>query len=149
MTEWGTSFTAPGKGGSRVKKLDHIGIAVTSLEERLKLYRALGLELEGSEEVAEQKVRVAFLPVEGTRVELLEPTAEDSPIARFLAKRGEGLHHIAFRVEDIRATMATLAAQGFQLLSQAPQRGAHGSQVCFIHPASSGGVLVELCQVGE
>lgn len=132
-----------------MRKIDHIGVAVRSLEERLKFYRAVGLEEEGSEEVAEQKVRVVFLPVEGTRLELLEPTAEDSPIARFIAKRGEGLHHIALRVTDIRATMAALAAEGFELLSQQPLAGAHGSQVCFVHPKSTGGVLLELCQTGE
>lgn len=132
-----------------MKKIDHIGVAVRSLEERLGLYRALGLVQEGREEVPEQKVRVAFLPVEGTRIELLEPTAEDSPIARFLAKRGEGLHHIAFQVHDIRAAMEALAQEGFELLSDHPQPGAHGSQVCFVHPRSAGGVLVELCQPGE
>lgn len=132
-----------------MKRIDHIGVAVRSLDERLAFYRALGLVQEGSEEVPEQKVRVAFLPVEGTRIELLEPTAEDSPIARFIDKRGEGLHHIAFHVEDIRATMAALAREGFQLLSEHPVTGAHGSQVCFVHPRSTGGVLLELCQSGE
>mgnify|MGYP000222445628 CR=1 FL=1 len=132
-----------------MKKIDHIGVAVRSVEERLRFYRALGLVLEGSEEVPEQKVRVAFLPVQGTRIELLEPTAEDSPIARFIAKRGEGLHHIAFHVEDLRAAMAALAEAGFELLSEHPVAGAHGSQVCFVHPRSTGGVLLELCQPGE
>ncbi len=132
-----------------MKKIDHIGVAVSSLEERLAFYRALGLVQEGSEEVPEQKVRVAFLPVEGTRLELLEPTAEDSPIARFIAKRGEGLHHIALRVEDIHAAMAALAREGFQLLSEQPVKGAHGSLVCFVHPRSTGGVLLELCQPAE
>ncbi len=131
-----------------MKKIDHIGVAVRSVEERLKFYRALGLAEEGSEEVSEQKVRVAFLPVEGTRIELLEPTAEDSPIARFIAKRGEGLHHIAIHVGDIRAAMAALAGEGFELLSEHPVTGAHGSQVCFVHPRSTGGVLWELCQPG-
>lgn len=132
-----------------MRKIDHIGVAVTSLQERLGLYRALGLVQEGSEEVPEQKVRVAFLPVEGTRLELLEPTAEDSPIARFIAKRGEGLHHIALQVEDIHAAMAALAREGFRLLSDHPVVGAHGSLVCFVHPSSTGGVLLELCQPGK
>ncbi len=132
-----------------MRTIDHIGVAVRSLEERLRFYRALGLVPEGSEEVPEQKVRVAFLPVEGTRIELLEPTTEDSPIARFLAKKGEGLHHLAFRVEDLRATMAALAGEGFELLSEHPLTGAHGSQVCFVHPRSTGGVLLELCQPGK
>ncbi len=129
-----------------MKTIDHIGIAVRSIEERVGLYRALGLEPRGGEEVAGQKVRVAFLPVEGTRLELLEPTAEDSPVAAFIAKRGEGLHHICFRVEDIRATMRQLEAEGFQLLSPEPLPGAHGSLVCFVHPRSGGGVLIELAQ---
>lgn len=132
-----------------MKRIDHIGVAVRSVEERLKFYRALGLAQEGSEEVPEQKVRVAFLPVEGTRIELLEPTAEDSPIARFIDKRGEGLHHIAFHVDDIRAAMAGLAREGYQLLSEHPLSGAHGSLVCFVHPKSTGGVLLELCQARE
>lgn len=108
------------------------------------MYEALGLELSGEETVAEQKVRVAFLPVEGSRIELLEPTAPDSPIAGFLEKRGEGLHHLCFRVDDIVAAMARLRAQGLALLSAEPQTGAHGARVCFIHPKSTGGVLIEL-----
>lgn len=127
-----------------MRVLDHIGIAVRSLDERRKVYEALGLELSGEETVAEQKVRVAFLPVEGSRIELLEPTAPDSPIAGFLEKRGEGLHHLCFRVDDIVAAMARLRAQGLALLSAEPQTGAHGARVCFIHPKSTGGVLIEL-----
>lgn len=127
-----------------MRVLDHIGIAVRSLDERRNVYEALGLELSGEETVAEQKVRVAFLPVEGSRIELLEPTAPDSPIAGFLEKRGEGLHHLCFRVDDIVAAMARLRAQGLALLSAEPQTGAHGARVCFIHPKSTGGVLIEL-----
>jgi methylmalonyl-CoA/ethylmalonyl-CoA epimerase len=126
--------------------LDHIGIAVGSLERRLAFYRALGLEAEAVEEVPSEKLRVAFLPIEGTSIELLEPTAPESPVAAFIAKRGEGLHHICFRVADIRAAMAELRANGFELLADEPRRGAHGSLVCFIHPRSAGGVLVELSQ---
>ncbi len=129
-----------------MQAINHIGIAVRSLEERLALYRALGLEVSGEEEVASQKVKVAMLPVRGTQIELLEPTAPDSPIAVAIEKRGEGLHHICFEVEDIRATMGQLKAAGFQLLSDEPRPGAHGSQVCFLHPRSGGGVLIELCQ---
>jgi len=131
-----------------MRVIDHIGVAVRSIEERASFYRALGLAVEDEETVAEQKVRVAFVPVEGTRVELLEPTAEDSPIARFIDKRGEGLHHLCFRVEDVRKSMADLAAAGFRLLSEEPQEGAHGALVCFVHPASAGGVLIELSQPG-
>ncbi|MDD5562247.1 MAG: methylmalonyl-CoA epimerase [Thermoanaerobaculaceae bacterium] len=128
--------------------LDHIGVAVASLERRLALYRALGLEVASVEEVSSEKVRVAFLPVEGTSIELLEPTGPDSPVAAFIAKRGEGLHHLCFRVADIRGAMAQLKANGFELLTDEPARGAHGCLVCFVHPRSAGGVLVELSQPG-
>ena len=126
--------------------VDHIGIAVRSLDERLALYRALGLEVEGREDVPSEKVRVAFLPAEGTRIELLEATSPDSPIAAFIEKRGEGMHHVCLRVDDIRAAMASLKAQGVRLLSDEPRPGAHGSRVCFVHPRSAGGVLIELSQ---
>ena len=131
-----------------MRTIDHIGIAVRSLDEQRKLYEALGLELSGEETVAEQRVRIAFLPVAGTRLELLEPTAPDSPIAGFIEKRGEGLHHLCLEVEDIVATMERLRSQGFNLLSSEPQKGAHGARVCFIHPKSAGGVLIELSQPG-
>ena len=131
-----------------MRTIDHIGIAVRSLDERRKLYEALGLELSGEETVAEQRVRIAFLPVAGTRLELLEPTTPDSPIAGFIEKRGEGLHHLCLEVEDIVATMERLRSQGFNLLSSEPQKGAHGARVCFIHPKSAGGVLIELSQPG-
>jgi methylmalonyl-CoA/ethylmalonyl-CoA epimerase len=130
-------------------RLHHLGIAVRSLEERLGLYRALGLEVARVEEVPTERVRVAFLPVDGSRIELLEPTGPESPIATFIAKRGEGLHHLCFEVENIRTAMATLAAAGCQLLSSEPRPGAHGSEVCFVHPRSTGGVLIELCQPGR
>ncbi len=126
--------------------LDHIGVAVGSLDEGLRLYGALGLEPEGFEEVAEQGVRVAFLIVGDSRLELLEPVVPDSPIARHLERRGPGLHHICLRVPDIRAAMAELTEQGYELLSEEPQRGAHDCLVCFVHPRSAGGVLIELSQ---
>ncbi len=132
-----------------IKGLSHIGIAVRSLDDALALFRALGLEASGREEVPGESVRVAFLPVGGTRVELIEPTAPASPVARFIAKRGEGLHHISLEVDDIRAAMRDLAARGFELLSAEPREGAHGSLVCFLHPRSAGGVLIELCQVRQ
>ncbi|HNX50928.1 MAG TPA: methylmalonyl-CoA epimerase [Thermoanaerobaculaceae bacterium] len=129
-----------------MRAINHIGIAVKSLDEALTLYRALGLEVSGREEVESQKVKVAMLPVRGSQIELLEPTAPDSPIAVAIEKRGEGLHHICFEVEDIRAAMGQLKEAGFQLLSDEPKAGAHGSQVCFLHPRSGRGVLIELCQ---
>jgi methylmalonyl-CoA/ethylmalonyl-CoA epimerase len=128
--------------------LDHIGIAVASLEQGTAFYRALGLEVTGIEEVAEQGVRVAFLPVGDGRLELLEPTGPESPIARHLEKRGPGIHHISLHVHDIRATMERLRAAGHRLLSDEPQEGAHGCLVCFVHPKSTGGVLLELSQPG-
>lgn len=131
-----------------MRVLDHIGIAVQSLERGRAFYEALGVTVEGDEEVASQKVRVAFLPVEGTRLELLEPTAPESPIAKFIEKRGEGLHHLCFRVDDVRAAMAGLREKGYTLLSEEPLPGAHGALVCFVHPKSSGGVLIELSQPG-
>jgi methylmalonyl-CoA/ethylmalonyl-CoA epimerase len=126
--------------------LDHIGVAVRSIDERLAVYRALGLEPSGGEDVPSQKVRVAFLPVGGTRIELLEATAGDSPIAGFIATRGEGVHHLCLEVADIRSAMAMARAAGLAVLSEEPQAGADGAQVCFVHPRSTGGVLIELTQ---
>ncbi len=131
---------------TRKPALDHIGIAVESIDSGLAVYLALGLEVEGVEEVEDQKVRVAFLPVGDTRIELLEPTDATSPIARHLERRGAGLHHICFGVPDIRATMAQLSGEGYRLLSEEPLRGAHDCLVCFVHPKSAGGVLIELSQ---
>ncbi len=130
-------------------KLDHVGIAVASLEEGAAFYRTLGLEVAGTEEVPEQGVRVAFLPLGDTRLELLEPTGPSSPVARHLEKRGPGLHHLCVRVDDIRATMRGLAEAGYTLLSEEPQAGAHGCLVCFVHPRSAGGVLLELSQPAD
>jgi methylmalonyl-CoA/ethylmalonyl-CoA epimerase len=131
-----------------IKGLHHIGVAVRSLQERVPLYVALGLLVGGGEEVPSENVRVTFLPVGDTRIELLEPTSPDSAVARFIAAHGEGVHHICFEVDDLEATMAALAAQGFRLVSETPRFGAHGTQVCFVHPKSTGGVLIELCQSG-
>ncbi|MDW7644060.1 MAG: methylmalonyl-CoA epimerase [Desulfuromonadales bacterium] len=130
------------------KKINHIGIAVKSLENALPLYRdVMGMAFEGTEEVAEQKVRVAFLAVGESRIELLEPTSEDSPVAKFLEKNGEGVHHIAYQVEHLEAVLADLAAQGVRLIDEKPRRGAHGTRIAFLHPKATGGVLTELCEV--
>jgi methylmalonyl-CoA epimerase len=127
--------------------LDHIGIAVSDLDEALRFYRdALGLEIEAGEEVGSQRVRAHFIPVGESALELLEATAEDSPIARHVARRGPGLHHITLRVDDIRAALERLRARGVRLIDDVPREGAHGSLVAFIHPASAHGVLVELKQ---
>ena len=128
--------------------LDHIGIAVASLEDALTFYRdALGLEIEPPEDVRSQRVRAHFIPAGEVALELLEATADDSPIARYLAKRGPGLHHITLRVDDIREALEQLKARGVRLIDEAPRPGAHGSLVAFIHPSSAHGVLVELKQV--
>jgi len=127
--------------------LDHIGIAVKDVQSALAFYRdALGLEIEAPEEVASQHVRAYFVPVGGARLELLEATAPDSPIARHLEKRGPGLHHITLRVADIGAAVAQLRARGVRLIDEEPRPGAAGSLIAFIHPGSTGGVLIELKQ---
>ncbi len=128
-------------------KINHVGIAVKSLEASIPFYRdVLGMVFEGTEEVAEQKVRVAFLAVGESRIELLEPTAEDSPVARFLEKNGEGVHHLAYQVEDIEATLEKLKSAGVRLIDEKPRRGAHHSLIAFLHPKATGGVLTEICQ---
>jgi methylmalonyl-CoA/ethylmalonyl-CoA epimerase len=127
--------------------LDHIGIAVKDLTAALGFYRdALGLEIEAPEEVASQRVRAHFVPVGEAKLELLEATAEDSPIAKYVDKRGPGLHHITLRVDDIEAALAQLKAHGARLIDERPRPGAEGSLVAFVHPASAHGVLVELKQ---
>lgn len=132
-----------------LKKISHIGIAVHSLEASIPFYRdVLGMEFEGTEVVAEQKVRVAFLVIGESRIELLEPTAADSPIARFLEKHGEGTHHLAYEVDDLAATLVGLKEQGVRLIDETPRIGAHNARIAFIHPKASGGVLTELCEAG-
>jgi methylmalonyl-CoA epimerase len=127
--------------------LDHVGIAVADVREALAFYRdALGLDIEAPEEVASQRVRAHFIPAGEATLELLEATADDSPIAKYVAKRGPGLHHITLRVDDIRAALAELKAKGVKLIDADPREGAHGSLVAFIHPSSAHGVLVELKQ---
>jgi methylmalonyl-CoA/ethylmalonyl-CoA epimerase len=129
-------------------RLDHIGIAVADINAALAFYRdALGLDIEPAEEVASQKVRASFIPAGGAALELLEATADDSPIAKYVAKRGPGLHHITLEVEDLAAALAQLKARGVRLIDESPRPGAHGSIVAFIHPSSAHGVLVELKQV--
>ena len=128
-------------------KIDHIGIATRGIDEAAKFYRdVLGLEVTETEEVAEQKVRVAMLPIGESRIELLEATSEDSPISRFLEKRGPGIHHIAVRVDDIQAALADLKQKGARLIDEEPRVGAGGCLVAFVHPSSTGGVLLELVQ---
>jgi methylmalonyl-CoA/ethylmalonyl-CoA epimerase len=130
------------------RRIAHIGIAVRSLKDALALYRTLGFEPTAVEEVADQGTRVALLPVGESRLELLEPLAPDSPVGRFLARRGEGVHHVCFEVEDVAAEVARLRASGVRMIDESPRPGAGGCQVAFIHPAATGGVLVELSQPG-
>lgn len=126
--------------------LHHVGIAVHNLEEAAGAYLALGLSVEKVETVESEQVRVAFIPVGDTHIELLEPTAASSPVARFLEKRGPGVHHLCFVVDDVAQAMAQARAAGLLLLDETPRVGAGGSRVCFIHPKSTGGVLLELWQ---
>jgi methylmalonyl-CoA/ethylmalonyl-CoA epimerase len=129
------------------KKISHIGIAVRNLEDAIPFYRdSLGMEFEGTEVVAEQKVKVAFLAVGESRIELLEPTAEDSPVAKFIEKNGEGIHHIAYEVDDLQASLDRLRQEGIRLIDEKPRGGAHGAEIAFLHPKATRGVLTELCQ---
>ena len=128
-------------------KIDHIGIATRGIEDAITFYRdALGLDGTETEEVAEQKVRVVMLPIGESRIELLEATSDDSPISRFLERRGPGIHHIAVRVDDIRVALANLREKGVHLIDEEPRTGAGGCLVAFVHPSSTGGVLLELVQ---
>jgi methylmalonyl-CoA/ethylmalonyl-CoA epimerase len=128
-------------------RIEHIGIATESIEKALGFWRdALGLEVKHTETVEEQGVRVAMLPAGEPRIELLEPTGPASPVAKFLEKRGPGIHHVAVRVTDIRAALARLKAGGARLIDEEPRTGAEGCLVAFVHPAASGGVLLELVQ---
>ena len=127
--------------------VDHIGIAVKNIDAALKFWEAgLGIKCTGVEEVAEQKVKTAFLPVKDTEVELLEPTADDSPVAKFIEKKGEGIHHLAIRVGDLEKALSELKEQGVRLIDERPRKGAGGAMIAFIHPAATGGVLLELSQ---
>ena len=129
------------------KIIDHIGIAVNSIDEAMKFWEgALGVKCHGVEEVAEQKVKTAFLPIDDSEIELLEGTSEDSPVSKFIAKNGQGIQHIAIRVADIEAALAELKEKGVRLIDEKPRIGAGGAKIAFLHPKATGGVLLELCQ---
>lgn len=133
--------------GIEVLGVHHIGIAVRSLAAQAAIYGGmLGLARDGVEEVADQGVRVAFYDAGGTHIELLEPTRADSPVARFLEARGEGMHHLALAVPDLAAALAQLRGAGVRLIDETPRRGARGLPIAFLHPKATGGVLIELCQ---
>ena len=132
-----------------IERIDHIGIAVASIDEARKLYEALGLTIEAVEEVPAEGVRVALIPCGESAIELLEPTREDSPVARFLERRGPGIHHLCLGTGDVAGDDARLRAAGLEVLRQQPTRGAGGCWVQFVHPRSAGGVLLELSQRPE
>lgn len=129
-----------------IKNLSHIGIAVKDLDEAIKMYENLGLTLDSTEEVPSQKLKVAFFTIGDTRIELLAATSEDSPIAKFIEKKGEGIQHIALGVDDLEAELKDKAEKGFQLIDKEPRPGAHGADIAFLHPKSTKGVLIELCK---
>lgn len=130
-----------------IEKIDHLGIAVRDLEAAMKVYQeALGLALDGMEAVPTEHVRTAFFKAGESHIELLESTSPDGPIARHIDKRGEGIHHIALRVQNIESAMERARAQGLQLLSETPRPGAHGTRQVFVHPKSTGGVLIEFVE---
>lgn len=131
----------------KILKVDHLGIAVNSIEEGKSFWSGvLGLDFEGAETVAEQKVTTAFFPVGESEVELLESTAPDGPVAKYIEKRGQGIQHVAFRVENVEEALAELKEKGVQLIDQKPRIGAGGAKIAFLHPKATNGVLVELCQ---
>ncbi len=130
----------------KITRLDHIGIAVKSIAESLKVYEAMGLKSVGVEEVAEQKVRVAFIPIGETEIELLESTAPDGPVAKYIEKNGEGIQHLALRVDNLEAALAEMKAKGVRLIDEKPRYGAGGAKIAFVHPRSTGGVLLELSE---
>jgi methylmalonyl-CoA/ethylmalonyl-CoA epimerase len=127
--------------------IDHIGIAVQNLDESLKFWEgALGVKCTGVETVEDQKVKTAFLPIKESEVELLEATSPDSPIAKFIEKRGEGIHHIAIRVDNLGAALEELKGKGVRLIDETPRSGAGGAMIAFVHPKATGGILLELSQ---
>ncbi|MEA1884972.1 MAG: methylmalonyl-CoA epimerase [Thermotogota bacterium] len=130
-----------------VTKIDHIGIAVKSIDESLKLYKdVLDMDFKGIEEITDRALKTAFIQAGDSMIELLEPTSEKSTIAKFLEKKGQGIHHIALHVENIKETMKSLKEKGYRLLSEEPEKGAHGTKVAFLHPKSTNGVLLELVE---
>jgi methylmalonyl-CoA/ethylmalonyl-CoA epimerase len=131
----------------KILKIDHLGIAVNSIDDGKSFWSdVLGLDFEGSETVEAQKVTTAFFPVGESEVELLESTAPDGPVAKYIEKRGQGIQHVAFRVENIDAALEELKQKGIQLIDQKPRMGAGGAKIAFLHPKATNGVLVELCE---
>ncbi len=130
-----------------IKKVDHIGIAVKNLDETLKFYEdVLGIKAQGNEVIEEQKVRVAFLPIGDTEIELLESTEENGPVSKFIEKKGEGIQHIAYKVDDIDKAVEEMKSKGIRMIDEKPRYGAGGAKIAFLHPKSTFGVLIELCE---
>ncbi|MGM0607746.1 MAG: methylmalonyl-CoA epimerase [Candidatus Muiribacteriota bacterium] len=125
-------------------KIDHVGIAVKDIEEAKKVYEAAGLKLEHKEEI--DGMKVGFLPAGESSIELLQPVDEDSPIGKFISKKGEGIHHIAFNVKNLTQKLKSMEDKGYRLIDKTPREGAHGKKIAFIHPKSTNGVLMELCE---
>jgi len=133
-----------------IKKIDHIGIAVNSIEKTSELFsKILGLKVAGEEIIEEQKVKVAFLPLGDSELELLESTSPDGPIARFIEKKGEGIQHIAFRVDNLEKALEKLKEEGFRLIDEKPRYGAGGAKIAFLHPKNINGILIELSERNE
>ena len=129
-----------------LKKVNHIGIAVKDLDVAIEFYKKLGLEVEAIETVESQNVKVAFIPLGEVRIELLEATTEDSPIAKFIDKKGEGIHHVAFGADDLVTILKHAESKDIQLIDKVPRKGAHNAEIAFLHPNSTHGVLLELCE---
>ncbi len=132
-----------------IKKVSHLGIAVKNLDEAIKFYESLNLRLEKVEEVPSQKVKVAFFPVGDVRIELLQATSDDSPIAKFIEKKGQGIHHLAFATDDLEKELKEIEEKDIRLIDKKPRPGAHGAQIAFLHPKSTLGVLIEVCKEKE
>jgi len=129
-----------------LKRISHVGIAVKDLDETVKFYEKLGLKVDAVEEVPAQKVRVAFIQIGEVRIELLEATSDESPIAKYIEKRGEGIHHLALETDDLKKSLKETEEKGIRLIDKEPRKGAHNADIAFIHPKSSHGVLLELCE---
>lgn len=132
--------------GGSILGLAHVGVPVASLDEAIPLWKKLGFRLEQTETLDGMKLRIAYMEAGGVTVELLEPTSPDTPIGRFLERRGGGIHHLAFEVPNLEAALQHAEAQGFELIDRTPRQGGHGMHIAFLHPRSLGGVMVELCE---
>ena len=133
-----------------IRKINHIGIAVSNLEEHIPFYRdVLKLDFKGKDEVPDQKVKVAMFRIGEVQIELLEPTSAESPIAKFIEAKGEGIHHIAYQTDDIESDIREFISNNIRMIDEKPRNGAHDSKIAFLHPKSSGRVLTEICQVKE